>query len=341
MKEIPVDKAVGMVLGHDITEIVKDKFKGARFKKGHIIKEEDVEVLKRIGKKNIYIFELGPGMIHEDEAAAYLKDMCLGDNMYVKGPNEGKYDIYADVDGLLKVDIDRLAKINTDPQMMIASRHNNMPVKKGDKILGTRIIPLVIEREKMEAKKKEVGDEPIFKLMEFKDQKAGLITTGSEVASGLIEDTFSPVVKTKLKKYNAEVTDHVTVTDNKEVIEEEIRKMLDKDLDMVVLTGGMSVDPDDKTPAAITAASHDLVTYGAPTLPGAMFCLGYSSDGRPIMGLPGCVMYARATIFDLILPRVAAGDRISAEEIALLGHGGLCLECEVCTYPECSFGKGA
>ncbi|OLR64591.1 molybdopterin-binding protein [Peptoniphilus porci] len=340
MKEVPVEKSVGMVLGHDITEIIKDKFKGPRFKKGHIIKEEDIPILKKIGKKNIYIFELEEGMIHEDQAAEYLRDMCMGKNMYAKGPSEGKFDVFSELDGLLKVDIERLLKINIDPQMMVASRHNNMPVRKDDKIFGTRIIPLVIEKEKMEFKKAEIGREAIFNILPFIHQKIGLITTGSEIFSGLIKDTFSPVVKEKVKKYNLEVTEHVLVSDDSEDIEREIKKMLDKDVDIIILTGGMSVDPDDKTPKAITNVSKNLVTYGAPVLPGAMFCLGYSDEGKPIMGLPGCVMYERSTIFDIILPRIAAKDLVKAEEIARLGHGGLCLQCRTCTYPECSFGKG-
>lgn len=341
MKEIPVEEALGHVLGHDITEIVKDSFKGARFKKGHLIQEDDIEVLYRIGKKHIYVFELDEGLIHEDEAAAYLRDMCINDNMEASQPSEGKIDIYAGIDGLLKVDIDRLMEVNSTPEMMIASRHNNMPVKKGDKILGTRIIPLVIEEDKMLEKKRSIGDKALFSLLPFEKQRAGVITTGSEVASGLIEDSFTPVIKEKLSLYNIEIVAHELVTDDKDLIAGAIERMLAKDIDMVICTGGMSVDPDDKTPAAIKKASHEVINYGAPVLPGAMFCLAYTEDGRAIMGLPGCVMYARSTIFDLVLPRVAAKDRVKKEEIAALGHGGLCLECNVCVYPECSFGKGA
>ena len=341
MKEIPVEKAIGHVLGHDITEIVKDKFKGARFKKGQIIQEEDIEVLKRIGKKNIYIFELEEGMIHENEAATYLRNYCISENMRASNPSEGKIDIFAEIDGLLKVDVERLFKVNSNSEMMIASRHNNMPIKAGDKILGTRIIPLVIEEDKMISKKMELGDEPLFQLLPFPNQKAGVITTGSEIASGLIKDTFTPVVVEKLKKYNIEVVSHVIIGDDKETIEENIRKMQEEDIDMIICTGGMSVDPDDKTPAAISSTADEIISYGTPVLPGAMFCLGYDNKSRPIVGLPGCVMYARSTIFDLILPRLAAKDPVTREDIARLGHGGLCLECGVCTYPECSFGKGA
>ena len=340
MKEIPVEDAIGQVLGHDITEIIRGEFKGPSFKKGHIIKIEDIEKLKKIGKRNIYVFELGQGMIHEDQAASYLRDFCMGENMRASQASEGKIDLYAECDGLLKVDIDRLYQLNMNSQMMAASRHNNMPVKKGDKILGTRIIPLVIEEEKMIEMKNTLGPEPIFNLLPFIGLKAGIITTGSEVASGLIEDTFTPVVVEKLKKYKIETCAHITITDDKDEIQENIEKMLDKDLDMVICTGGMSVDPDDKTPAAIRGASERLISYGTPVLPGAMFSLGYSKDGRPIMGLPGCVMYAKSTIFDLMIPRIAAKDPITREEIAGLGHGGLCLECDICTYPECSFGKG-
>ena len=224
--------------------------------------------------------------------------------------------------------------------MMIACRHGNFPVKKGDKIAGTRIIPLVIEKEKMERAKKAAGEEPIFELIPFKKMKAAIVNTGNEVFYGRIKDTFTPVIIEKLKEYGAEVVGHVVSDDNHEHITAAIQKFLDEGVDMVLCTGGMSVDPDDRTPLAIKNTGAEIVTYGAPVLPGAMFLLSYYREEIPIVGLPGCVMYAKRTIFDLALPRLLADDEITAEELAALGEGGLCLNCSVCTYPNCGFGKG-
>lgn len=340
MKEIRTEDAVGHVLCHDITEIVVGKTKGPRFKKGHIIKEEDIDVLLNLGKEHLYVWVKDESILHEDEAVMYLRDLCKGEGLVEKGPSEGKIDLFSEYDGLLKIDIEKLSSINSYGNLMIASRHNNMPVKKGDKILGTRIIPLVIEKAYMEKIFEENKGKPVARVLPYKNLRAGLITTGSEVLKGRIEDTFSPVIEAKLKKYGARVVSHEYSGDDKDKIVEYIQAMDKMDLDFIITTGGMSVDPDDKTPGAIKEAAGELVTYGAPVLPGAMFALAYTKSGKAIMGLPGCVMYAKSTIFDLILPRVLAGDRVYKEDIAGLGHGGLCLECEVCTYPECSFGKG-
>ena len=224
--------------------------------------------------------------------------------------------------------------VNALGEMMIACRHGNFPVKKGDKIAGTRIIPLVIEKEKMERAKKLAGEEPIFELIPFKKMKAAIVNTGNEVFYGRIKDTFTPVIIEKLKEYGAEVVGHVVSDDNHEHITAAIQKFLDEGVDMVLCTGGMSVDPDDRTPLAIKNTGAEIVTYGAPVLPGAMFLLSYYREEIPIVGLPGCVMYAKRTIFDLALPRLLADDEITAEELAALGEGGLCLNCSVCTYLE-------
>ena len=119
-----------------------------------------------------------------------------------------------------------------------------------------------------------------------------------------------------------------------------IAAMREKGYDLIACSGGMSVDPDDRTPGAIAASGARIVSYGAPVLPGAMFLLAYFDDLTPIVGLPGCVMYAKATVFDLVLPRLAAGVPVTKPELAALGHGGLCLGCGECRYPVCPFGKG-
>lgn len=340
MKLINTVDAVGHVLCHDITRIVKDVEKGVAFKKGHVVTEEDIPILLSIGKEHLYVWEKKENLLHEDEAAEILYHICNNEHMTRSETKEGKIDLFAECDGLFLVDVERLEEINSIENIMIATRHNYFPVKKGDKLAGTRIIPLVIEREKMEEVKEVAGTKPLLTLIPFPKRKAGIVTTGSEVYYGRIQDTFTPVVKNKLSNYNIEVTKHIIVNDEMESIVNAIKEIKESGVDLIVCTGGMSVDPDDRTPGAIKTSGAEIITYGAPVLPGAMFLLGYFEDGMPIMGLPGCVMYAKATIFDLVLPRVAAGLTVAKKDIVKLGHGGLCLGCKVCTYPECGFGKG-
>lgn len=340
MKEIKTVDAVGHIICHDITQIVRGVDKGVKFKKGHVVREEDVEVLLNLGKAHLYVWEKGESMLHEDEAAEILRDICIGKNMRAAEPKEGKIDIFADADGLLEVDIERLRAVNSLEDIMIATRYSGEPIRKGEKLAGTRVIPLVIEKEKLEEAKKVAGDTPLLKLIPFRKLKAGIITTGSEVATGRIKDTFTPVLIDKLANYGAEVVAHVVVGDDKEDITNNILKMKADGADLILCSGGMSVDPDDRTPGAIKDSGVRIVSYGAPVLPGAMFLLGYFDDVVPVAGLPGCVMYSSTTIFDLILPRLIAGVEVSKKDLAGLGHGGLCLNCEVCTWPTCGFGKG-
>lgn len=340
MKLIKTVDAVGHVLCHDMTQIVKGVTKDAIFRKGHIVREEDIPVLLSIGKDNLYVWEKEEGMVHENDGAEILCSICKGDNIDRGNVKEGKIDLYAECDGLLKVDVDLLNKINYLGEMMIATRHGNFPVKKGDKLAGTRIIPLLIEEEKMERAKEIAGDKKVLEVKPFLHKKVGIVTTGNEVFYGRIQDAFTPVILDKLEEYSTEVVGHVILGDDHEKITEAILELIEKGADFVVCTGGMSVDPDDKTPLAIKNTGADIVTYGAPILPGAMFLLSYYEDNIPVVGLPGCVMYGKRTIFDLMLPRLMAGERISYEEISRMGHGGLCLSCDVCTFPNCSFGKG-
>ena len=258
--------------------------------------------------------------------------------MKASAPKEGKIELTAECDGLLKVDREKLRQVNALGQMVLASRHGDFPVKKGDKIAGMRVVPLVIEEEKMNRAEEICGGKPIFRLLPFQKMRAGIVTTGNEVLSGRIKDQFTPVVVSKLEEAGMEVMGNVLAGDDTEKVTGAIRGWLDKGAEMVVCTGGMSVDPDDRTPLAIRNASDTVVTYGAPVLPGAMFMLAYAGK-VPVVGLPGCVMYARRTIFDLVLPRLAAGERLQAEDFTGMGEGGLCLNCEVCTYPNCGFGK--
>jgi molybdenum cofactor synthesis domain-containing protein len=343
MKMIPTAEAEGHVLCHDITEIVRGVRKGARFLKGHIITAADIPVLLSLGKDNIYVWENDASLLHENDAAKILCRLCQNEKMTASAPREGKIDLMAEIDGVLKVDVTRLNAINSLDEIIIATRHNNTPVKKGDKLAGTRIIPLLIKKEKMARAEKFAGVKPLLELLPYKKMTVGVITTGSEVFYGRIADTFTPVIAEKLARYGLKIDEHRLVDDNKENIGAAIKELLKKNIDLILCTGGMSVDPDDRTPAAIRDVGAEIVTYGVPVLPGAMFLLAYfrHNDKRvPVMGLPGCVMYARTTVFDLVLPRIIAGDNVAKADLQQLGNGGLCLECADCHYPNCSFGKG-
>lgn len=339
MKCIRVEDAIGQVLCHDMTQIIKGEFKGPKFKKGHIVKEEDIPVLLSMGKEQIYVWEVKEGILHENDAAERLCRVCMNDNMERSEVSEGKIELKAGIDGLFVIDSEKLIDINSIDEIMIATRKGNTPVKKGDKLCGTRVIPLVIEESRLDEVDKVAGGEPIMKLLPYKLKKCGVVTTGSEVFHGRIQDTFTPVIEAKLKQYGIEMTEHVYSDDGIENVKAAIKGLRTKDIDMILCTGGMSVDPDDNTPGAIKESGANIITYGAPVLPGAMFLLGYYEDGMPIMGLPGCVMYAKATIFDLALPRIAAGEPMCKRDFAILGEGGLCLGCKTCHYPVCPFGK--
>lgn len=342
MKEIRTVDAVGQILCHDITQIIKDQKKGVLFKKGHVVREEDIPALLSVGKEHLFVWEKKEGMLHENEAAEILYKISAGEHMHGSEIKEGKIELIADCDGLLKIRRDALQAVNSLGEMMIASRHGDFPVRKGDKIAGTRIIPLVIEKEKMDRAEEAAGESPIFSILPFQNKKAGIVTTGSEVQKGLIKDTFTPVLREKLDEYACSVVGQTTPGDDRKQITEDILKFIREGADLVICSGGMSVDPDDRTPGAIKDTGAEIVTYGAPVLPGAMLLLAYyKTEDRtvPILGLPGCVMYAKRTVFDLILPRVMADDRICAKEISAYGEGGLCLNCQTCTFPNCGFGK--
>lgn len=342
MKEIRTEDAVGHVLCHDITQIIKDKKKGVVFSKGHIVKEEDIPVLLSVGKEHLFVWEKQPGILHENEAAEILYKICAGSNMHGSDIKEGKIELIADCDGLLKIRRDALLAVNSLGEMMIASRHGDFAIHKGDKIAGTRVIPLVIEQSKMDRAVEAAGPESIFSVLPFHPKKVAVVTTGSEIQKGLIKDTFTPVLQGKLAEYSCEMIGQTKPGDDRTQITQDILTFARNGADMILCSGGMSVDPDDRTPGAIKDTGADIVTYGAPVLPGAMLLLAYldMEDRKiPVVGLPGCVMYAKRTIFDLVLPRLLADDRITAAEIAGYGEGGLCLNCPVCTFPNCGFGK--
>ena len=342
MKMIRTEDAVGHVLCHDVTQIIRGVTKDARFRKGHIVAAEDVPVLLSMGKDHIYIWEKDETRLHENEAAERLRRICQNEGMEPSAVKEGKIELRACQDGLFKVDVGKLDAINALDEIIIAVRHTDTPVKRGDKLAGMRVIPLVIDKGRLEAAEQIGGDQPILSLLPYRVLRAGVVTTGNEVFHGRIRDTFTPVVVDKLASYGVTVAAQRFSDDDAGHIRAAIQELLAMGLDMILCTGGMSVDPDDRTPAAIRDTGARIVTYGAPVLPGAMLMLAYYEAAErtvPVLGLPGCVMYAHTTVFDLLLPRLLAGDPIVRQDITRLGHGGLCLGCADCRYPDCSFGK--
>ena len=337
MKTVKVSNAIGMVLAHDLTRIVPGEFKGVAFRKGHVIKKEDIPLLLSMGKEHIYAFELEQGHIHENDAAIRLAQALAGRGIDMDEPKEGKVSLTAAWDGLLKVNASLLEQINSLGEVMAATLHTNRTVEKGTVVAGTRAIPLTIEEDKITRVEKLVSS-PVIEVLPMISLKAGMIVTGSEVYYGRIEDKFGPAVEKKLARFGTKVIQKHLANDETSMIRAYAQELKNTGVDIIVITGGMSVDPDDKTPGAIKSLGGEIITYGTPVLPGAMLMLAYW-DGIPVFGLPGCVMFESATAFDLLLPRVHAKDKITSQDIAKLGHGGLCSRCPVCTYPHCSFGK--
>lgn len=337
---VPVDQAVGMVIPHDITEIVAGKKKGPAFKKGHVIRQQDVDKLKDLGKFHIYVLDLGHDRVHEDEAALMLAEVACGPGVRPDSEiSEGKVAFKADRDGLFKVDREALYRFNLLGDVMLATLHENTVVKKGGQVAAGRAIPLVVGRDVMDRAVdilKQAGG--LLTVRPFSIRRAAMVVTGREVYEGRIEDAFGPAMSRKLEAFGVEVGSVVKVPDNIEMIASAIRDAVSAGAELVVCTGGMSVDPDDVTRVAIRQAGAEGITYGSPVLPGAMFLVSYI--GRvPVVGIPACGMYFKNTVFDLMLPRLLAGERIGREQIAAMGHGGLCLGCRNCNYPVCPFGK--
>ncbi|HEY5555955.1 molybdopterin-binding protein [Acetobacterium sp.] len=340
MKLIPVEESIGMLLAHDMTEIIPGKSKCAAFKKGHMIIKEDIPRLLTMGKEHIGIIEYKEGDIHENDAATRMANAVAGPGILFSEPAEGKVNLIAEYSGLLKVKFEVLYKINSIDDLMVVTLHTDQLIKAGKVIGGTRIIPLITDSLKIDEMERLCKKNfPITQILSLRKLKVGIVTTGSEVYHKRIEDKFGPVIREKFDELGCEVIGQIFSTDDEDMITKSINQLIDEGAEIITCTGGMSVDPDDVTPLGIRNTGADVVTYGAPTLPGAMFMLAYKKD-IPIVGLPGCVMYAKRTIFDLVIPRIVAGEKLKKEDIIRLGHGGLCMVCDLCTFPNCGFGKG-
>ncbi len=335
-RTVPVEDAVGHVLMHDITRIVPGEHKGPAFKKGHVIKEEDVSLLKDIGKENIYVFELSEDEYHENEAGELFKQFA-GSNVKTSGPSEGKILYKAEVDGLVEISKQTVDAVNMSEDIVFTTIHSNQPVKKGEALAGIRVTPLTIDKQAVDEVIAAVSSPPV-NVRSFSSKDVGLIVTGSEVASGRIEDEFGPIISRKVKAYGSEIKNKQIIGDDPDKLKLEIEKMLSTGIDFLILTGGMSVDPDDKTGAAIQEAGVEIVSSGAPVLPGNMFMVGYKGD-IPVFGVPACAIFYEITVLDLFLPWVFADKEITRLDVAKKGYGGYCRHCEICTFPGCEFGK--
>jgi len=341
LKTVPVTEAAGMVLPHDMTEIIPGEKKGPTFKKGHVIKDSDIPHLQRMGKNHIYVLELSGDELHEDEAALAMAQAIAGPGIeYDSQPSEGKVGFRAEAEGLLRVDRRRLLALNLLGEVMLATWHDNTVVKKGDLVAAGRAIPLVVPRQVVdEAVSIASNAGGLIRVLPWKIRRGAVLVTGQEVFEGRIKDAFGPIMKEKLKDHGVDVLSYSLVPDDAGMILEEIKKVLGMGTELILCTGGMSVDPDDVTRKAIEKAGATDIVYGSPVLPGAMFLVSRIGD-VPVLGIPACAMYFRTTVLDLVLPRVLAGERIDRGKIAALGHGGLCLNCKGCSYPLCPFGKG-
>ncbi len=339
MKKIKVEDAVGTILAHDMTRIIRGKFKGVGFKKGHVVKKKDIPELLKIGKQYLYVLDLGKDQLHEDYAATRIAKAISDKNLKFSEPREGKINISTKHAGLLKINVDALLQVNKMESIIVATLKDHFPCKKGEIIAGTRIIPLTIPTkniETLELLTKETGT--ILSVKPYKSLKVGAVVTGSEVFNGLITDDFGPSVGKKITDAGCTLIKKILVPDEITTISNAILELKKLGCEMIITTGGLSVDPDDVTRQGVIRSGADVTFYGSPVFPGAMLMIS-RLDNIPVISLPACVFYYKQTVFDLIFPRVLAEEKIEEDDIAAMGHGGLCMNCKVCHYPVCSFGR--
>lgn len=327
-----------MTLAHDITEIIPGKKKDVAFKRGTTIETGDVDRLLDLGKRYIFAFEGKEKGIHEDDASTRIAQSIAGDHMeLLLPPKEGKVSIVSTVKGLFYVNDKNLYAVNRVKDVLLSTVPNRHPVKPGDIVAATRIIPLYIAEKELK-KVERISEAGVIQIRPFKEMKAGLVITGSEVFTGRIKDGSSAVQK-KLKGYGLTIVGKTIVPDEIDKIGEAILELFDRGADLVITTAGLSVDPDDVTREGIEATGAEVLFYGTPVFPGAMFLVA-RLKGKYILGAPACVYYNNNTALDVVLPRIMAGERMHRNDMVKLSYGGLCLHCPVCHYPMCFFGKG-
>jgi len=328
-----------MVLGHDVTRIIPGEFKGAIFKKGHLIQEQDIPLLLDAGNEYIYVLDLAPGEVHEDDAGLRLAQAAAGPGIAWGPPAEGKVSLQAQRQGLLRIDVPCLTRINSLGDIIISTLHNHTPCREGQTVAAAKIVPLTIAAERIRFVEDICQGCQLIAVLPYRLRKVGVVVTGSEVYSGRIKDSFDEMLGGKIRAYGATVVEKLLAPDDAAQIAAAVRQVKEQGAEVVLTTGGLSVDPGDVTRLGIKEAGAEIISYGSPVLPGAMFLYALL-DGVPVLGLPAGVFHDAVTIFDLIFPRVLAGEAITREAIIHLGHGGLCMRCEVCRFPVCPLGKG-
>lgn len=337
MKKIRVQDAVGMELCHDITEM-KDGFKGAAFKRGHIIQSEDIDHMLDIGKQMVFVWEENAGEIHEDDCARRMAAMAPVAAAHYTEPSEGKVLLFADQRGLFRVNTKLLKKINSIGDITISTLPDHYPVEVGARLASMRIVPLVTQEQQIIDAEAMCAEEKLLDLLPYQPKKLGVVITGSEVYHGRIKDKFEPVVRAKMKQYPCEIVGITICDDDLDMIVNAAKAHLENGADFLIFTGGMSVDPDDLTPTAVRQLGADIVTHGVPAQPGNMTLVAYLGD-VPILGVPGAAISLPTTIFDVLLPQIFAEQKITKEELINLGDGGLCQMCKACHWPNCTFGR--
>jgi molybdenum cofactor synthesis domain-containing protein len=339
LKKVKLENAVGQVIAHDMTKVDPGKYKGPRFRRGHVVKEEDLPELRLMGKEHIYVLEGDDGLIHEEEAALRIGRAVAAPDFQLSRPKEGRVNIISPIHGLLKTDLALLKEINSIDNIVLAARHNNSVCQPGDIVAGTKIVPLLIEESVLAGIEKLCSQKgKVFRVLPFHKKKAGAVITGGEVFKGLIKDRFGSIIKAKVEAFGSSIYRQTIVPDDEEIIGNTIKEMAEQGCDLIFVAGGLSVDPDDVTVEGVEKSGAEIISYGAPVMPGAMFLNAKLGD-IPVLGAPGAVIFRQTTVVDLVLPRVLAGESVSKEDIADFGNGGLCLECEVCVYPICPFGR--
>ena len=340
MIKVPIEEAVGKPLAHDITRIIPGKSKGPAFKKGHILTKADLPLLRDMGKNHVYVLDPDKGYIHEDDAAKVLADVFQKQWFTLEGPSEGKFTIKAQIAGLLKINVNLLTFINQSETIICSTLHHNTVCSKGMTVAATRIIPVAIEESRFWPIVKEIKDRgPLLRLLQFSKRNIGVVVTGEEVYSGRVKDCSLDILSPKIHTLGGKIAFHQICPDQKEAISEAIGQMVQDGCEIIIVTGGLSVDPDDVTLDGIIGSGATLISYGSPILPGSMFAVAYMGD-IAILGIPAAVFYHETTVLDIFLPRAMAGEAITRGDIVSLGHGGLCLLCRKCRYPVCPFGKG-
>jgi molybdenum cofactor synthesis domain-containing protein len=322
LKVIPVEEAVGLPLAHDITEIIPGKHKGPAFRRGHIVRQEDVSKLLDVGKRHLYVMELENGELHEEDAALRLAKAAAGRNLKLTDPSEGRINLVAEIAGLLKVDADLLYRFNSLGDLMLATLPDNRYVKQGTVVAGTRTIPVVVREELVQRAEALCKENPIVTLLPMPPKRVHLVVTGSEVFTGRIKDGFGPVVSRKVDEMGSSLESIKIAPDDPDVIAGYIKEAKQAGAEIILVSGGMSVDPDDKTPEGIRRSGAKVETHGFPVLPGSMFVMAYLNE-TPVLGLSGCVLHDSFTAFDMLLPRLLAGEKITRADIMAMGHGGL------------------